>query len=63
MTLCNESSVLISNGTGFQAHMVVDISWLSMFVCGLVTAVSLAAFVLVLNAGCFPASPPQLLVL
>lgn len=36
---------------GFPAHTVVHISWLSMTVCGLVTAVSLTAVVLVLNAG------------
>lgn len=41
---------------GFPAHTVVRISWLSVFVCGLVTAVSLTAVVLVLNAGCLLSS-------
>lgn len=56
ITLCNESSVLIQNGMGFPAHMVVHISWLGMLGCGLVTAVSLTTFVLVLNAGCLLSS-------
>lgn len=41
---------------GFPAHMVVHFSWLSILVCELVTAVSLTAFVLVLDAGCLLSS-------